>query len=460
MASPPATSTELSPSPGPDWLVDRLWWLSKMRWMAVCGVLLVIGVTVGLELLDTQWELLLTAGVLALGNLAFRRYFGTRAEDRAEGRLEDLIVVQLLFDVAILSALLHFSGGGDNPFGLIYVLPMAIAGMTLPLKKALFVAGAATLCHGVMLFGELGGLLEHHELHIGGHAAAEEEHGSLLMSPIYVSAYLGGFVTTMAGVVYFVHSVTRQLRLSEVRRAAHERVALSRERLARIGELSAGVAHSIRNPLHGLGNCIDLLGRRVDTEDEEVAEILELMQEASERIGNVTDRLLALAREGPMSREAHDLADVAREAMDVVSLRASTQGVRVVLESPEPAVVQVEPISMVEAVANVVDNAVQASPRGGLVRLDVGLGPSPNTIRLDVRDEGPGIPDDAIEKVFHPFFTTKAVGEGTGLGLAIARRILEEHGGDIGASSRLEAGAHVWLELPAAQVARPDMEVG
>jgi len=242
--------------------------------------------------------------------------------------------------------------------------------------------------------------------------------------------------------LHFVRDITERKRM--------EQVAISRERLARVGELSAGIAHTMRNPLHGLLNSVSHLRKRLGAEDQEAGEILEWMSEGLTRMETTTRRLLTLTREAPLQKQEVKLAEVVEEALTLVGQHLQGDGPALEYSLTDLPSLMVDPDRMSEVVVNLLDNAVDACAEEGAINVRTRPGKSGGAQQiLEVEDTGPGIPQDIQEKVFDPFFTTKAIGEGSGLGLAIAWRVVNEHGGDVEIQSDEGRGTLIRVTLPA-----------
>ena len=437
-------------------LVERMGWMIGLRWRAVAMITAVIVIAIALGVVSDGTMLLALAAMHALGNVVFRRMATALATTESRERLENFLGAQILFDLVILMALLHFSGGADNPFMMLSVFHMAFAGMLLPIRKALFIGLCTGALYATMVLAEGSGLLAFHALRLGVQAGPPGAPGvPLWMSPMFMLAYLSAFGLTEIGVILFVHNLVRRIREAEALRRDHERVALARERLARIGSLAAGVAHTIRNPLHGVLSCVDMLQKRLDRSDASTAEILDLMSEGVGRIENVTSRLLVLTREAPSPRVPVDLRILVQDAMQFAELRARNRGVQIHVEFEDVPPLPLDAERLTEAVTNVLDNAIDACAEDDRITVRILHKPPPGAgARIEIEDTGEGIPDSELANIFDPFFTTKPIGEGTGLGLAITRQVVEDHDGDIHVVSRVGGGTTVRIDLPVAEDTR------
>jgi signal transduction histidine kinase len=225
-------------------------------------------------------------------------------------------------------------------------------------------------------------------------------------------------------------------------------------RLGALGELTAGIAHEIKNPLHALKGTAEILRDVVPPEAPE-RRMLELHLGEIDRLAQTAERFLTFARPRPADRRPIDLAEVVSRVVSLVEAQARKEGVRTVV-APQAAVggqVSGDPDQLTQLLLNVALNGIQAMAPVGGGTLTFGLesarqgGRSFHVVR--VGNTGPPIPAEALERIFDPFFTTRD--DGTGLGLAIASRLADQHEGVL-AVRNLPGGAGVEfsLSLPAA----------
>jgi PAS domain S-box-containing protein len=231
------------------------------------------------------------------------------------------------------------------------------------------------------------------------------------------------------------------------------------DRLAALGNLAAGLAHEIKNPVTALLTFSRHLARRFDDEQFR-AKFQSMVPRELERINGIVDRLLELARPARLSFSAVRLPTLLERALDLHGQEIESGNVRVVREyAHDLPVVWMDPEALYQAIVNLVRNALDAMPSGG--RLIVRTGWSDTThlpvagrrglgaarrVRIEIEDSGVGIPADHAERVFNPFFSTKA--GGTGLGLALTHKIVEDHGGTIDFRSASGSGTVFRLVLP------------
>lgn len=218
-------------------------------------------------------------------------------------------------------------------------------------------------------------------------------------------------------------------------------------RLAVAGELAAGAVHQINNPLFAILTLTGFLLRDVEP-GTQAHERLQLVSESANEIKEVVERLHHFVRERSQWALVA-LDDVAHEAAELVRwTSAGKQNEIVERYPPEPASVHGSAAELRQAFVNLLLNAVQAMPRGGTASLEVAR--EGEWVVARVGDEGDGIPEDALGRVFEAFHTTRN-GSGTGLGLPASRAIAELHGGTLEADLSSGPGARLVLRLPAAE---------
>ena len=259
---------------------------------------------------------------------------------------------------------------------------------------------------------------------------------------------------------------------TELKRA--EVSARRKERLASLGELSAGVAHEIRNPLAGIGASAQLLSERLGA-DENHRRLIELILDEVARLDRIVDSMLQFARPPEPRLRLAPFGDVLDRALGLLAEEAETAGVAIKTQAPgDLPQIWIDPDQIEQVVLNLARNALQAMEesggsltltltlrrvsrpryvrvRSGRRREDRGAvqpsdGPLQDWVELEVRDTGHGIPPEEIDRIFNPFYTTRK--RGTGLGLAISEAIVREHGGMITVQSTPGHGTTVLLDLP------------
>jgi two-component system, NtrC family, sensor histidine kinase HydH len=216
------------------------------------------------------------------------------------------------------------------------------------------------------------------------------------------------------------------------------------ERLSVLGQVAAGLAHEIRNPLAGLKGALEIIASRVapGTPEAEFAGIA--ARDAARLDGLVSDFLTYARPRDPELREI-DLCSVIAHVTTVSRPEADRSGVSLAIEaSRSPIAVRVDREQMTQVILNVVLNAIQASPLGGTIRIQPRS--EVDSAVVEVSDQGPGISPEHLTRIFEPFFTTKQ--RGTGLGLAISQRIVLAHNGSIDVVRSSPAATTFRVRLP------------
>lgn len=232
-------------------------------------------------------------------------------------------------------------------------------------------------------------------------------------------------------------------------RQLQERLARD-NRLAALGQVAANVAHEIRNPLAAIEGFGRLLEQDLRHSPTGSLRLVTRMLFAANQMNCVVSNLLNYAREGTPSFMPARLADLVREVMDMMELKAVESNVEMVLTTDaSQGACLLDPTRMKEVVVNLIANAIQACPPRTGGRIDLTVLTQQGVVELSVADTGRGIPEDALGRVFEPFYTLKD--DGIGLGLALCKRILEEHDGTIQAENRPSGGARLRARLPLRQ---------
>ncbi len=235
-------------------------------------------------------------------------------------------------------------------------------------------------------------------------------------------------------------------------RRAEERLKLEEqlsrsERLASLGEMTAGVSHEIRNPLGIIRSTAELLKKRGGDKDPASTNLTDVIIEESTRLNNIITDFLDFARP-PVPRMAPvRVGEVLEKTLVHLSPRLAEEGHRVAVHGHgEPPPIQGDGNQLHQCFLNVFINAMQAMPGGGDIVVDVFS--DGDSLEVSVTDSGPGVDEATLKKIFNPFFTTKE--RGTGLGLCVVRNIVEAHGGKVWLENSPASGARVRIKLPMA----------
>ena len=308
--------------------------------------------------------------------------------------------------------------------GRLCYVPIILAAIWFGVRGGLFSALAITAL--TLPYPKLRGITDHHAL--------VSEYTEMVF---YVAIGL------MTGVL-----IERQWRARE-RSAALERELVRSERLSSLGQMAAGLAHEIKNPLGSIQGAAEILGDDAPAGSRE-RDLFDVLQKESRRLGAVVDDFLGFARPRPPQMAPLDVARVIERASAQVTLDASARHIDIAHHvAPDLPAVSADAEQIHQVLLNLLLNAVAASRDGDRVELDARAATRDGrrAVVISVRDHGAGIAPGILPRVFDPFFTTKE--NGSGLGLSISHTIVHDHGGSIDIESAPGAGTTVTVALPA-----------
>ena len=225
----------------------------------------------------------------------------------------------------------------------------------------------------------------------------------------------------------------------------HKKELQDAQKLATIGEMSARLAHEIRNPITGIANAIEIIIE--ETEDEENKPILQEIKRQANRVNEAVSKLLKYAKSEKLNLEKQDINELIKSIVFFLKNQSNTNKITFILElNPKLPEFLFDKEKMETVLINICLNALQAIDNNGIVIFKTTFEKENEKVKISVEDNGVGIPQDDIHKIFKPFYTTKT--EGTGLGMAIIKDTVDKHNGIITVESELEKGTIISLILP------------
>lgn len=423
-------------------------WLVSVRWLACLMLLATIWVSSSwLGILPNPTPLYVLAVAMAGYNLIF--LWSQRSWSAGEGNVDRNIFYQALCDLVALTLLLYFADLPRNPFLFYFAFHMIIVGMYLRGRTPYgFAALASVLVGGAMALEYLGWIPSFPlRLPTDPPPPAQRPLDGLLLAGTFVA-----FASTLWIAVYFTTSIRRYVD------RAHAEIR-QKEKLLGIGQLVAGIAHQIANPLDGLQNCFRRIGERLKG-DPHLAEYVPLMRDALERIERTAKRVQAFARPHGIMLQSTDVNAAVEATLKLLGSNPG-YGIRIEKQLGHVPPVQGDPYTLQEVLFNLCTNAISAMPHGGTLTVrTASLGSRDEdqmgSVAIEVSDTGVGIPPAHLDRIFEPFFTTRAEQGGTGLGLSLCRMLISEMGGRIEVRSALGQGSTFTVMLnPADRLPAP-----
>lgn len=343
--------------------------------------------------------------------------------ERLSGPLTRRTVVPIALVMTLIVGIGDRLTGVEQPFTLLYLLPIGLAAWYRDRGFGLVVSALATLSIGLCL------------VHDG-------------LSPL-------GIVWNGSGAVLLFFAVTwcvDQLHASVEQERAQRRMAVDQlrhaERLNVIGTLAAGVAHELGTPLNVIAGCAEILAE--DSADPTVHRRTIMIIEQVAKVSAIIRHLLDFGHRGGVARGDVELGELASATVEMLQSTARKRGVQIVLECGPPVHVSGNVSELEQVLSNLILNGVQAMTHSGTVRVTTHVAERAGhaTACIEVADQGHGIATTDLPRIFDPFFTTKDVGEGTGLGLSVSYGIVRDHDGTIEVESQPGRGSTFTVVLP------------
>ena len=417
-------STAVGPALLPQEPEIVLTWLVRLRWLAAAGQILATTAAhwgFGLDIAAAP-----IACVIALTIASNLLLVQLMRSSLTRGR-QWFVPGVIVLDVLLLTALLYFSGGAQNPFSILYIVHVVMAVVVLGAGWTWLIAAVASVCFGLLLF-------YHRPLS-----------SARALSPVVAS--LGqwlAFALVAALIGYFVGRVAGALRRREQELSAAREQAARSEQLASLSTLAAGAAHELGTPL----GTIAVVAKELElasANDRFVNEDAKLIRQEVDRCRTILDRMRVDMIEG-----LHQKVTVARLDDLIDRLRSGLpdeERRRLQVRSVQPLKFVTGPVRAIEQAVHVLlRNAFDATPADQPVTLDIRRHDA--TTMFSVEDRGVGMPEDVLKRAGRPFFTTKAPGKGMGLGLFLVRLVAERYGGKFELSSTVGVGTKSTLIIP------------
>jgi signal transduction histidine kinase len=420
-----------------DDLRQRAYWLIQLRWLAAAAVVLGTFVCVHiLHLSVREVPLYAIAALLFLYNAVVLRL--------SRGlRTKSVIDLQISADLIILTVLLHFSGGPENPLVLFFVFHVIIASILLSVWESFLQATLAITLFGILLVLESTGLVSHACLTGLVHHCWYEEKA-------YLVAMFATFAVTIYLVVYLASYIALRLRRAEEAQRQANRLLREKDRIK--DEYVAHLTHDIKGHLAAIQSCLGVAAS--DSPAGQAAEFVDRAYQRTRKLTAFVRMLLRLTRlklDGNVEMEPFCVGDAVREVVEAVQLGAQEKSLRLDCSvGPEAAMVSGNALSFKEAITNLLLNAIKYTPSQGTISVKTEI--QAHSVVLEISDTGVGVPPEEQGRIFEEFYRASNARQmepdGDGLGLSLVKRVMEMHGGTIRFTSHLGSGTTFHIVLP------------
>jgi signal transduction histidine kinase len=420
-------------------LLSQLCWFVSLRWIA--GACVIAFTLVDWLLLHRYryHEAMLGVGIVIGGYNAILYRLTRPAPSLVKSRsvLTTLACAQILLDLACLTLLTMWTGGLGSPFTGLFVLHMVLASLLLPSGMAYAGAGAAILMLAC-------GLLAFDRWPDAQHLPVLLGWALMLVSTVFLANHV---TQNMRRHRLRVLQQNRRIRMMSDQLRRQRQAMIQHEKMVAMGQMAAGVAHEITNPLASMDSMLQLLQRKPDRLAGDTADKL---REQVTRISNIVRQLTQFAHPPEAQWQTVSVGDLVERSLQMVRFDHRIRQVRLdVRVSGQTQLVLAQPQAMEQVLVNIILNALDAMAEVSEPRLEIRADRDRNECRIEIADNGHGIAAEHLNRLFEPFFTTKPVGKGTGLGLSISYSMVRQHGGRIEVQSLPNQGARFTIYLPA-----------
>lgn len=431
-------------------LVERIFWLIRLRWIAVVGVFLVVLFSsLILKLLVPKFPFFLIAIFLACFNLLslfLLKYIVIKKRITTLFDANRIANMQIAVDLACLAGLIHFSGGIENPFIFYFIFHMIIASILLSRRASFLQATYAILLFLSIVILEDMGIIRHYALN--GFMGLGQYHNR-----IYIYGVSFVFITTLYIAVYMTSSISAMLKKREQNLKQLNDLLTKKDRIK--SEYVLRVTHDIKEHLSAIQGCLEpVIGGLTGPLDEKQLDLLKRADKRTERLTFFIKALLEITRiklEKEIEMKHFSLRLVIANAINSVNAKAKDKGMAINVNIENTVdIINGSEVYIEETIANLLANSIKYSPNNS--RIDILVKDRGSSILIRISDNGIGIPKDEIFKVFDEFYRASNAREverdGTGLGLSIAKQVVERHGGEILVESEVGKGSSFNITLP------------
>ena len=428
-------------------LIDRVYWLTRLRWIAILGVVATIFAASQIFRVPLDLGSLYRVAVfLAIYN-GLSAWLMSLLQSRQMYRVIKILAnLQIFLDLTCLALLIHFSGGIENPFYFYFIFHIIIAGILLSRRETFILATYAVIIFLVIVLGEQQGFL-HHYSPLGVFTV------SLHKSSMYVLGVSFVFVSTLYIAAYLTTSISNRLQERERSLTKANELLAEKDRVK--SEYVLRVTHDLKEDLAAIHTCIEPVQKGLTGHlNGEQMNLLSRARERSRQLIVYIDALLEITKlklTQKIEMNTFSIEDLIDEIADSIRSLAQHQH-RVFEVQMDPGIPFMKGVRVYiqEALVNILKNSLKYTPEKGKITLRVQSDGS--RLRMEVADTGIGIPAEDLPQIGTEFYRAKNAKalfkKGTGLGLSIAKKIVEMHRGEIRIESKLGEWTCVSLEIP------------
>ena len=415
-------------------------WITRLRWLA--GSFVLLGGTTEescLHWYGTGIQITLLGLIILAYNgciTLFSRSLARQARGAARVSMYALVWMQVLADLCSLTLLTAWTGGYDSPVRALFVCHMVFAALLFNRVQAFGIAFIAI------------GIVEGTLLMTSGHVPNRTQMVAgigwdlTLLVTVYLAGRLSRNLRTQRRRLL---RQNRRIREMTVRLGRQQQLMIQQEKMIAMGQMAAGVAHEVANPLASMDGLLQLLERRPEKVS---AENIARLREQIVRVTGIVRQLTDFAHPGGEWQDAN-LNDVVNKALEVLRFDRRLRRAKIEKQlDPSVPVMRIQPDALEQVIINMAINAGDAMDAIDSPRLEIRTQLLNNEIILTIADNGMGIPPAVRDRIFEPFFTTKPVGKGTGLGLSISYSLVRKHEGRIIVESTPDVGTTFKIHLP------------
>ena len=425
------------------------YWLIRLRWFAIIGILIAYYIAKHLLHITISdlpiYSIVIFLILLNVLSFSFLKYLQKSQVRKSIKNVKRVIKFQISTDLIVLTVLLHYSGGVENPFIIYYIFHMIIGSIMLSTKESFLQTSFALMLLGSMAFLEYSGIIDHFPLQ------------GFITSNMYNNlTYLAStgfiFISTSYFVVYITRTIIKQ---SEKHEAAYLQANAKLKQRDKVkNEYVMRITHDIKGHITAIQSCISVLNEKLagplNSQQEDFVgrahKRIQILNKFISDLLSITNRRLLLQSE----KKYFSIKNSLDEVINMAENSAREKNISLI-KNIDASVENIygEPSSIEEVLSNLIQNAIKYSPVGKLVLINAK--DQHENVLIEIIDNGIGIPEHEIPYIFNEFYRASNVKneikDGTGLGLAISKHIVEEHGGKIWVESIMNFGTTFYLLL-------------